>query len=50
MYIILFPHFWLPLCALLHTTASHPLPIAAILYLSFWFRPCLLSLLRGTGS
>ncbi|RZB85954.1 50S ribosomal protein L1, chloroplastic isoform B [Glycine soja] len=30
MYIILFPHFWLPLCALLHTTASHPLPIAAI--------------------
>ncbi|KAG4921121.1 hypothetical protein JHK82_050062 [Glycine max] len=30
MYIIYFPHFWLPLCALLHTTASHPLPIAAI--------------------
>ncbi|KAL5170188.1 50S ribosomal protein L1, chloroplastic [Glycine soja] len=30
MYIILFPHFWLPMCALLHTTASHPLPIAAI--------------------
>ena len=30
MYTILFPHFWLPLCALLHTTASHPLPIAAI--------------------
>ncbi|KAH1212708.1 hypothetical protein GmHk_14G040835 [Glycine max] len=30
MYTVLFPHFWLPLCALLHTTASHPLPIAAI--------------------
>ncbi|RZB65952.1 50S ribosomal protein L1, chloroplastic [Glycine soja] len=29
-YTILFPHFWFPLCALLHTTASHPLPIAAI--------------------
>ncbi|KAH1212707.1 hypothetical protein GmHk_14G040835 [Glycine max] len=34
MYTVLFPHFWLPLCALLHTTASHPLPIAAIYFLA----------------
>ncbi|KAG5110284.1 hypothetical protein JHK82_039507 [Glycine max] len=35
MYTVLFPHFWLPLCALLYTTAYHPLPIAAICMADF---------------